>query len=313
MTSRRFLIFGLGLILACAGATAGVARWLNFYGQFGDVRGAAYVPQRPNERVAKYLFAHNYIPSNFDALLVGSSSAVNWDTHGVSGYRMYNLSMSGANAADEKILVETVLRRGHIRLVAFVINSYLTGRHGPTTGEMVPRQRWSSLGSPQLLIDMALRFAARRGKIANDHDAYGTEDFTQRPGPADLATQMRLAAEGKLPNHERGREFAIDPLALTELRDTIETARRHGALVVLIHPAMYRGRWDAVAAEYAAFRAEIDPLFGPSVPILDFNTDRYAPIRDDLGSFYDHVHFSRAGAAASVVELDRFLRMLPAR
>jgi len=106
---------------------------------------------------------------------------------------------------------------------------------------------------------------------------------------------------------------AIDPLALAELHDAVLSAHRHGAVVVLIHPAMYRVRWDAVAAEYAAFRAQIDPLFGPLTPILDFNTDRYAAIRDDIGNFYDHVHFSRSGAVASVVELDRFLRTLPPR
>jgi len=310
VTSRRFLGLGLGLIVAGALAIAGGARWLNLYGQFGDVRGRSYRAQQPTERVAKYLFAHNYVPQNFDALLLGSSNAVNWDTRGVGGYRMYNLSLSGANAADEQILLDEVLAHGHVRLVVFVINAYLTARPGPTTGEMVPRQLRASLGSPQLVTDLALRLAHRAGLIHNQHDDHGTEDFTVRPPPLDVATAMRLATERKLANHARGREFRIDPRAKDELGAAVAAARRHGATVVLVHPAMFHARFDAVADEYAEFRRAIDPLFGDA-PVLDFNTPAYAAIRDDLGSYYDHVHFSRAGAAASVAALDRFLRALP--
>lgn len=307
MTSRRFLRLGLGLIVAGVVAIAGFARWLNFYGQFGDVRGASYRAHRPTERVAKYLYAHNYVPQNFDALLIGSSNAVNWDTHGVHGYRMYNLSLSGANAADEQILLDEVLAHGQVRLVVFVINSYLTARPGPSTGEMVPRQLRASLGSLQLLTDVALDLVIRAGLMSNEHDDHGTEDFTTRPPPMDVATAMRLATERRLANHERGREFRIDSTALGELRAAVDAARRHGAAVVLVHPAMFHTRFDAVATEYAAFRQVIDPLFGDA-PVLDFNTPRYAAIRDDLGNYYDHVHFSRAGAAASVAALDEFLR-----
>lgn len=312
MTSRRFLRLGLGLIVAGVVAIAGFARWLNLYGQYGDVRGASYRVHRPSERVGKYLFAHNYVPQNFDALLIGSSTAVNWDPRGISGYRMYNLALSGANAADEQLLLDEVLAHGHVRLVVFVINSYLTARPGPTTGEMVPRQLRASLGSPQLVTDLALELAIRAGVMGNEHDDRGTEDFTVRPPPMDVATAMRLATERKLANHARGVEFRIDPVALGELGAAVAAARRHGATVVLVHPAMFHARFDAVAAEYAEFRRSIDPLFGDA-PVLDFNTPRYAAIRDRLDSYYDHVHFSRAGAAASVAALDEFLRTRPAR
>lgn len=310
MTSRRFLALGLGLVVACAAAMVGFARWINLYGQFGDVRGAAYVPQRPTQRVAKYLYAHNYVPQNFDAVLIGSSSAANWDTHGITGYRMYNLSVSGANAADEQRLLEPVLARGRVRLVVVVVNAYLTARPGPTTGEMVPQQLRASLGSPQLLTDLALHLARRAGVIGTEYDAYGTEDFTVQPAPRPVAEVMEQATARTLPHHERGREYHVDARALAELGATIAAARRHGARVVLVHPAIYRARWDAVAEEYAGFRAQLDPLFGDA-PVLDFNTPRYAAIRDRLSSYYDQVHFSRAGAAASVAALDEFLRAMP--
>ena len=70
--ARPWVFATLTLTLVVASALAGANRLVNRYGVFGDVRGRQLVVGE-NDRTTKYLFARNYIPSNFDGLLLGSS------------------------------------------------------------------------------------------------------------------------------------------------------------------------------------------------------------------------------------------------
>ena len=99
---------------------------INIYGVFGNTAGKKLVVY-DNERTTKYLFSYNYIPGNFDGLLVGTSiSDENWDTSHIAGMRVYNASINGGNISEEDLLLSNVLRRGHPRLIMFVIHPYLT-------------------------------------------------------------------------------------------------------------------------------------------------------------------------------------------
>jgi len=79
-------------IVVCAGAGAALNYRINAFGLFGDVRGKVYRSYLNQDREAKYLYSLNYIPSNFNGILVGSSISGNWDTGGIQSARTYNLS-----------------------------------------------------------------------------------------------------------------------------------------------------------------------------------------------------------------------------
>src|ERR1043166_9065165 len=87
--ARLWVFATLTLTVVVASAVAGANRLVNRYGGFGDVRGRQLVVGE-NDRTTKYLFARNYIPSNFDGLLLGSSITGNWNTAAIRSHRVYN-------------------------------------------------------------------------------------------------------------------------------------------------------------------------------------------------------------------------------
>src|SRR5579864_3138682 len=104
MTHYRWNVVVFVIVATLTTATAAINYKINFYGLFGDVRGTKYFIY-DNERTTKYLFGYNYIPHNFDGLLVGSSFSDNWDTGELTGIHMYNVSLNGGNITEEAVIV----------------------------------------------------------------------------------------------------------------------------------------------------------------------------------------------------------------
>jgi len=72
--------------------------YMNGYGLFGDVK-EKFITLWHNERTSKYLFSFNYIPSNFEGMLIGSSVSDNLNTKKISKFKVYNASINGGNAS----------------------------------------------------------------------------------------------------------------------------------------------------------------------------------------------------------------------
>src|SRR4051794_15647193 len=79
MTMTRWIAVTVSLVIGCVGAFAGFNYFMDPYGLFREVRGRD-IPVTVNERTTKYLLGYNYIPTNFDGVLVGSSISGNWNT-----------------------------------------------------------------------------------------------------------------------------------------------------------------------------------------------------------------------------------------
>jgi hypothetical protein len=279
-------------LLACS-AIAAINAALDPYGLFRDTRGR---PLRviTNERTSKYLLAQRYVPENFDAVLVGTSISSNWDTRRVSGYRMYNCSLNGANISEASLIARPAIERGNVKLAAFVVYTYLTLSHGLKSQYMTERDRWSAFGSVMLFQTYAFDVLSRVGAVPSLYDEFGGYAYHRKSAklnPKQIAQAIESARS------EKGTAaYAVDPVALDEYRALLDLARAKGAKVVAIVPPFYQPKLDAVGAEYAAYQAKLMPLFGPSDIVVDLNTSAYRALREDPANFHDHTHLSPRGA-----------------
>src|SRR5271168_458303 len=97
VTSKRWLTYVLLIVAAVSVAGVVLNYRINVFGVFGDVSGKTYRSYLNEDREAKYLFSFNYIPTNFDGIMIGSSISGNWDTRKIQLAKTYNLSIDGAN------------------------------------------------------------------------------------------------------------------------------------------------------------------------------------------------------------------------
>ena len=295
MTSRTFVVSTLALAALLAAGVAAINASVDFYGLYGDARGEERIVAA-KDRLGKYLFGFNHIPSNYDALLVGSSISANVDTSLVPGVRMYNLSISAANMTDEALLLGNALDHGRYALVVFCLNPYLMADTTQKGGPLSPRDWWSGLGSLPLFQDYAVRAAEELGLYRRRFDAWGGEVF----GPADPAMpdgeEALVEVLARTPPAERLR-FPIDPEATALLDESLRRTRADGARVVAFFPPVYDGRYAAFRPAYAEFEDRMRALFLPGEQVIGYNDGSLAELTRDPDSFRGSVHYSPAGAA----------------
>jgi hypothetical protein len=287
--------------VAIAGATLNYR--INAFGVFGDVRGKTYRSYLNEDREAKYLFSLNYIPSNFDGVLIGSSITGNWDTRKIALAKTYNLSIDGANITEEKILAENVFARKKLRLVLFCVYPHMVSNHGRKTAYMQPSDYWSALGSAQLLREYGNRILGQMGRRKTVDDEFGVPDYSDLERNVDPAK-----ADYRLSHRE---EVILDETAVAEYTNLLDEARTNGARIVGFIPPHYAGVWNT--PDYAFFLARMKSLFRPDEKIVDFNDSQYEQFRKTRGNFYDGVHLSGAATEFLTSELNSRLLETQAR
>lgn len=81
-------------------------------------------------RKAKFLMSKRDMPENLDGLLIGASESANWDVPGLAGTTIYNESLHGVSATEERFVVNQTLERGRFKLVIFMLSPTFTLGHG---------------------------------------------------------------------------------------------------------------------------------------------------------------------------------------
>jgi hypothetical protein len=290
--SRRFLLATLGVTAALCAAFAAVNARVNFYGVFGDVRGASREVVS-NERWTKYMYAFNYIPANFDGMLIGSSVSDNLDTSQIRGYRVYNACLGGGDSTEEELIVDSALDHGaHLRVLLVSLDRPLLDDRGRKAGGMEPRDYWSALGSLQLLRDYAALAGIRARVLPERWSAFGVQDYELSGMPR---VDADAVAKDVLARDPHARIIQTDALAVGELDALFKRVRGRGARLVGFFPPVYQPVY--AASSYGEFERTAHALFAPGERIIDFNDGAFPAITTNALNFRDGIHLSRAGAA----------------
>ena len=298
MTFRRFNLWVLALLLSTTGAVAAIGYATDVYGVYRPTRGRSMTPLQ-NERLFKYLFAYDYIPANFDGLLVGSSVTGNWETAAISDARIYNASLSGGNATEERLIVEKVIEHKCPSLALFSIQPYLTETVGKKTVFMEESQRWAGLGSLQVFKAYFIRWQEAHGRRRREFSPSGQDDYD----PAMFNRALRA-------KEETSGDFVVQAGALADYGAMVAAARRCGAQVVAFIPPIEKDFWDLRPDAYRRYFATVRGFFKPQEPVIDMNDPDLAAFRADSNNFTDGIHVSRSGAQQLVGYLDQRLHAL---
>lgn len=306
MTSKQFIAAFLVGAAGIAAVVVPLNMYVDVYGIFRPAHGRR-LSLYGEERLAKYLHTFRYIPENFDGVLLGSSVSDNLETDRLGPYRIYNASINGGNVEDLKPLAENLFRRGELQLTVFCIHRYLTLDHVKKTDLMNPRQYWGALGSPQLIAAYISGLAVRSGLLQPAFEECGARRF----GFDSDAARSRKAIGDALDGIARGTALAgsytIDPVALSELREILASARRHSRRMLVFHPPLPAAVLAVRTAQFEHYRDTIDALLQPGDLLVDFNGPQYAEMRADYRNFVDAAHLSHAGAGQVSSELGKAL------
>jgi len=257
--------------------------YLDFYGIFGDSKGRE-LKIYTDARLSKYLLSHNYIPSNFDGLLIGTSATENYDLTKVDNFRVYNVSFSAANATEQMIVADNIYSVAPMKLVIFSMNPYLTYRHGTLHNYTLQREKSRALFSTQALTNQAVAFIdSLFGKWATT-DAWGKR-------------RMRIdeITENQWPNLNYSAYLRTNEIAFDEYENLIKTARLQGARVIGFNPPMYSKKYQLEKDLYDSYARRASSIFMPNEQIIDFMASKYDAYNNNSLYFTDGYHLSSVG------------------
>ena len=257
--------------------------YLDFYGIYGDSKGRE-LRIYTNDRLSKYLLSLNYIPSNFDGLLIGSSATESYDLTKADNFRVYNVSFTAANATEQKIIADNVFSVAPMKIVIFSMNPILTFRHGTLTNSMLPREKWRALFSTQALTTQAVALIYSLFGKWSTTDAWGKKRLPIDSNPENQWPNLNFSV------YLRTNEDAFD-----EYENLIKTARLQGARVIGFNPPMYSKKYQLGKDLYDSYTRRASSIFMPNEQIIDFMASKYDAYNNNSLYFTDGYHLSNVG------------------
>lgn len=257
--------------------------YLDFYGIYGDSKGRE-LRIYTNDRLSKYLLSFNYIPSNFDGLLIGSSATESYDLTKIDNVRIYNVAVSAGTATEQKIIADNVFSVAPMKIVIFSMNPYLTHRHGTLTNSMLPREKWRALFSTQALITQAVALIYSLFGKWSTTDAWGKKRLPIDSNPENQWPNLNFSV------YLRTNEDAFD-----EYENLIKTARLQGARVIGFNPPMYSKKYQLGKDLYDSYIRRASSIFMPNEQIIDFMASKYDTYNNNSLYFTDGYHLSNVG------------------
>jgi len=289
MTGRRWILLTFATVVAVIAMDFTVAYALDPYGVLRNPSGrklAVYFA----ERKAKFLLSKRYVPANFDGLIIGPSSGINWDASGIAGAKIYNESLAGANATEEQIVVNQTLPHGHYKLAIFVLWQSMTADHDVKEG-LGTTSTAEALGSFHLYVHEAARVLLRA------HRRFGKSD-TAPNGQVVVSVPKHLQAYTLQPS-----QFQFDPVSLRQYIEMVQALRNQGAQIVYVAPPIYGPCFDLDKQSYQSYDERVLKRLPPA-PVIDFDAPEYTALRNDPANFIDCFHVEPEGAAKVVALLN---------
>ena len=258
--------------------------YLDFYGIYGDSKGRELRIYNTDFKLSKYLLSFNYIPSNFDGLLIGSSAIKSYDLTKIDNFRVYNVSFAGTNATEQKIIANNVFSVAPMKIVIFSMNPILTHSHGPLTNSMLPREKWRALFSTK---------ASTTKAVALIYNLFGKWSVTDAWGKQRLPIDSN--PENQWPNLDFIGYLQTNEDAFDEYENLIKTARLQGARVIGFNPPMYSKKYQLGKDLYDSYTRRASSIFMPNEQIIDFMASKYDTYNNNSLYFIDGYHLSDVG------------------
>jgi hypothetical protein len=276
ISPRTWLIAGFAALAIALAVNFYIAWKLDIFGILRDTHGRVLRTSR-HERQAKYLLNFNYVPQNFDALIIGASSSANWESARLTGYRFYNESLPKADGSEERILVERALKTGKFKVALVGLDTAIGDMHElqDGLGQADPHEALGSFYSYFMMLDIALHPSSIYGA-----DGSHTMPESRPPPPKPFQVYDRIPWDEK---------------AVDDYRALMEELLSRGTRVIYVvypHYGMDVDGTMGVRSEY--IRRLLARL--PKAPVIDFYADDLKDFRSNPDNFMDDMHLNAHGS-----------------
>jgi hypothetical protein len=294
MTARRWLTETIGSTLLLLVVIVLINMSIDIYGIFRDAKGR-HLPVYGDERLAKYLLSEKYIPSNFNAILIGSSVSANWNAHGIDGFRVYNESLDGGNAVEVKDIADRALANSQIQAAVLIVHPYLTASHDFNTVQLTPHLNSEALGSLNLFDAYKSEAEIKLHLGRQEFDEFGTDDFGDIPNKMNPHLQKLMAP---------GSDFYIDEIAMSNYKALIDELHAARIPIVFVVPPIWQPILVSKADAFASYSHGILADKSDRDLVIDFTSDEFAGFRNDRNNFKDGVHLTNQAAQEVIAEIN---------
>ena len=279
-SSARWLLRMFGLLGLILMIHLFITWRMDVFGVLRNPQGRALMTSH-HERKAKWLLNQSYVPTNFDALIVGASASVNWHMSELTGYRFYNESLEGGDAIEERKLVEQALAKGHFKVAIVALHPHITQVHYFWDG-LDKANRGEALGSLN-------SFQIETDTLANRYLHHTPMFFPD--GSHVMPTQRPLIPKPGDPK----LDVSQDPAAVKDYGELTKVLMDHGIRVVYVFYPYFGPQWDHSQDELQRY---IDTTLQtlPPAPLINFNTPEYSAFRNNPDNYMDEVHLTPSGS-----------------
>lgn len=279
--------------LVCVITYVALQLWMDDFGLWG-VRNQARVWTL--ERTSKHLMSYNYVPENFQGVLVGPSYSNNVDPRWITNYKTYNLSLNGANIAELKPLIENVVTSGKMQYLILCLHPFLTKSSRIQTNEIDPDDLWRSVFSTLPLTFYKERVMNYLGK---GEPRYAGSDWGHNNYNVDTQVDdFEAYADKKLEQilQRGGDKIHLDSQAIRDLEYIIKLAKSYDVPVFAYYYPVYKPWFNVWQenGEWARYRHVMDRLLGDESIVWDMNTPAYDALTTQASSYSDG-HLSESG------------------
>lgn len=305
ISARRFLMITLIGVLIGASVIVVFNLSIDIYGLFG-INDRKSIPVYHNERISKYLLSYEYIPENFNTILIGPSLSDNLDVtyfnNDTSKFKVYNASIMGANISELKPIVFNAVNGG-VKNVIICLSPYLTMNSGSKEVAFDQKLYYGALGSVNLYetyaVGLIRQWELMPNKFPKDQiNPYGVNDYATFFKQENI--QKKIDDEVKI---HQGEEIVVDTIAVNELKEIIETLNKENVNYIgYFHPLPIE-IYDSNKTHYAEYKEMISALFDNKARLIDFNSPEFKSFTSDYSNYIDHGHLSAKGQAVIVEAL----------
>lgn len=296
--TKQFII----ILITCILLTVSFNIYINEFGLFGNKKNRN-IRVHTDEKTTKYLLSFNYIPNNFNGILVGPSLSDQMiDTKKISNstYNIYNLSMNSANVTELKFAIDNVIENGNMKLFLICLDPYITKNSGIKSSQINPKEYYATLGSIFTIKYYIRKYLdIKKGNKSVFYDSYWGYSNNEYDKIDENSTLNINKTLNKLDNNEYDiNKLVIDKMAYSELSSILNEIRNDNIqILAYYHPTPKRiFEHPLYKQHYNIYRKKIDRLLTENDIIIDFTQNKYDYIRSNDDSYSDGAHLSKNGA-----------------
>lgn len=301
MSFKHFFYAIIASIAILLGGAVAFNVVMNEFGLYGDMQGKE-LRIWGYERATKYLFSLNYIPANFEGVILGpSESDVMLDTRKLNAARIYNLSLNGGNICELKKLYDNVAERTKLKYLVIFMSPYILKECSMKTNEINPQVAQSALGSIFTLRFYGMKLEAM---LHPETDPFreGWWGFRLNNAPEtgyDHEKAMQSTADSGF-----HLDTEITPEAATALVEILSTAQAQNSRIIVVYPPIPRPLFDQIRDKYELYRQQTAKMLPDRCVTIDFNSEEYNALTGDMSNFHDPSHLNLRGAAMVLKAID---------